>query len=102
MEASATPDRHICGRCNDEFLTEQEYLEHTCQATGTTPTDPAHLGPEFAQVQAAALQRGADAAAEAGDHEQVAKNEAAIADVTASAAPATEPAAPAPDQPAIQ
>lgn len=51
---------HKCGACVDEFLTLKEYLEHPCPATGFTPTQPEHLGPEFLEVQRAALERGLD------------------------------------------
>ena len=49
---------HVCGQCNDEWLTETEYLEHKCPKTGYSPTEAAHLGPDFIAIQAAALGRG--------------------------------------------
>lgn len=53
---------HKCGRCEVEFATDQEYLEHECPETGVTPKDPEHLGEEFKAVQEAALERGAEKA----------------------------------------
>lgn len=100
-----TPDRHICGVCNDEWLTEEEYLAHTCPGTNFTPTDPQHLvnstTPDFIEVSGAALQRGLETAQASGDEAQVAKNQDAIAQLTdeTPAAP-VEPAAP--EQPPIQ
>lgn len=56
--------KHICGICNDEWLTEQEYLEHICPTTQAQPTDPQHLinstTPDFAAISEAAVARGAD------------------------------------------
>lgn len=49
---------HICGQCNKQFTSEEEYLNHTCESTGFTPKDPDHLGPEFLAIQKAALARG--------------------------------------------
>lgn len=49
---------HLCGQCNQQFTSENAYLNHQCNATGFTPTDPAHLGPEFEAIQKAALARG--------------------------------------------
>lgn len=50
--------KHICGVCSDEWLTEEEYLAHVCPGTGFAPTEPEHQGPEFLAVQEAALARG--------------------------------------------
>lgn len=69
--------KHVCGRCNDEWLTEAEYLAHNCTATGFNPTQAEHLGPEFAEVQKAALQRGMDLVDPA-DEVAVAKQQEAI------------------------
>ena len=52
--------KQVCGQCNDEWLTEKEYLAHTCPTTSANPTEAAHQGPEFIAIQAAALQRGLD------------------------------------------
>lgn len=49
---------HKCGQCYKNFETEEAYLAHTCEVTGFTPTDPMHLGEDFALVQQAALERG--------------------------------------------
>lgn len=84
--------KHVCGRCNDEWLTEEEYCNHVCPATSKQPTDPAHLGPEFAAVQQAALERGLEKIHPA-DQEAVAKQQDAIQQV-APVAPEV-PAAPA-------
>lgn len=55
--------KHICGVCNDEWLTEAEYLNHTC-STGFTPAQPEHLinstTPDFAEISQAAVARGAE------------------------------------------
>lgn len=49
--------------CHDEWLTEAEYLNHTCAKTGYTPERPEHLinstTPDFAAIQQAAIERGA-------------------------------------------
>lgn len=50
--------KQVCGECGDEWLTEAEYLAHTCPTTSAKPTEAAHQGPEFVAIQAAALQRG--------------------------------------------
>lgn len=73
-----TTIKHICGRCSDEWLTEQEYLAHTCPTTGFNPTEPDHQGPEFVEVQKAALSRGLDQALSNNDTEQADKNQAAL------------------------
>jgi hypothetical protein len=94
MDPNNTPqehvvNKHICGRCNDEFLTEQEYLDHVCAATGYQPTDPQHHGPEFAAVQKAALERGMEVViANGGDQAQVDRQQAAIEAVTPPETPA--------------
>lgn len=104
-----TPDRHICGVCNDEWLTEEEYLAHTCPGTNFTPTDPQHLvnstTPDFIEVSGAALQRGLETAQASGDEAQVAKNQEAITQLTSDtpeqvANPTPEQVAP--EQPPIQ
>lgn len=51
--------KHICGKCQGEFGSEQEYVEHLCKVTGVQPTNPEHLGPEFQAISQAALARGA-------------------------------------------
>lgn len=71
-------DKHICGKCLDEFLTEQEYLDHKCPITNFTPADPEHHGPEFLAVQAAALERGREQLDIPAD---IAKQDEAIAQV---------------------
>lgn len=60
MADDVTIEKHICGQCNQEFNSEQAYLDHTCPSSGTTPTDPANLGEDFQAVSDAALQRGED------------------------------------------
>jgi hypothetical protein len=56
------PTRQVCGVCHDEWLTEAEYLNHTCPVSGFTPEQPEHLiattTPDFAQIQEAAVERG--------------------------------------------
>jgi hypothetical protein len=51
--------KHICGQCNQEFDTEQKYLDHTCKVTGFTPKDPENLGEGFQVISEVALARGA-------------------------------------------
>lgn len=58
------PTSHRCGQCNDEWLTEAEYLAHACPTTGFNPQQAEHLGADFAAVQTAALERGAERAGE--------------------------------------
>ena len=53
------PEKHVCGQCQEEFETEDQYLDHECPATGFTPRDPEHLGDDFKAVSEAALARGA-------------------------------------------
>lgn len=55
---------NICGQCDQNFSTEQEYLQHTCVKTGHTPQDVEHFGPEFAAISAEAQARGAERAAQ--------------------------------------
>lgn len=69
--------QHICGTCQDKFGTEDQYLSHTC-SDGFTPQQPEHLGPEFLEVQRAALERGKERVVEEGDKTQVAKQDEAI------------------------
>lgn len=53
----------ICGVCHDEWLTNDEYLNHVCPVTGFTPQQPEHLinstTPDFAAISQAAIERGA-------------------------------------------
>jgi hypothetical protein len=49
---------HICGQCGLKTQIEQEYLDHKCSATGFAPTQPEHLGEEFAAVSTEAVKRG--------------------------------------------
>lgn len=49
---------HICGQCNQQFTSEEEYLIHKCATTGFTPKEPDHLGPEFKAISEAAVARG--------------------------------------------
>lgn len=55
-------EKHICGVCEKEFKTEEQYLEHVCEKTDATPADAEHLikstTPNFAEVSKAALKRG--------------------------------------------
>lgn len=100
---------HICGRCNQHFGSEADYIAHTCPETGFTPADPEHQGAEFAEVQKYALERGKERLS---DPAAIAKQEAAIAEVQqtidnpAEEAPALElredpeiPEAPADEKP---
>lgn len=54
--------QHKCGTCQATYLTEQEYLDHVCEASGAKPTDVEHLvkttTPNFAKVAEAAQKRG--------------------------------------------
>ena len=52
------PEKHVCGQCDTEFGTVDEYLDHECENTGFTPRDPEHLGEDFQAVSQAALERG--------------------------------------------
>ncbi len=52
------PEVHCCGKCGGKWKTDAEYLNHKCKITSFKPTDPKHLGPQFAKVQTAALARG--------------------------------------------
>jgi len=56
----ADKQKHICGRCNGEFASEQEYIDHLCPETGFTPKEPEHLGEKFARVSQIAVERGAE------------------------------------------
>lgn len=49
---------HKCGKCDGEFDSEESYVAHACEATGFTPADAEHQGPEFVAVQEAAVARG--------------------------------------------
>jgi hypothetical protein len=92
--------KHICGRCNDEWLTEAEYVAHVCPATNVTPADPAHLGADFLEIQKAALERGKDRLEEPAAIE---RQEAAIAEVEqAIAEPVQETPAPSDDEPIVE
>lgn len=53
--------KHLCGTCNNDFDSEQAYVEHEC-SDGLTPADAKHQGEDFALIQAAALRRGLDKA----------------------------------------
>jgi len=50
-----------CGACKKVFLSDKEYLKHTC-ITGFTPTDVEHFdklsGGRFSKVSASAIKRG--------------------------------------------
>lgn len=81
MADDVTPVVQRCGVCNDEWLTEQEYLNHVCPQTGFTPQQSEHLGPEFTAIQAAALQRGLETLQAQGA--DTSKQESAIAEVSA-------------------
>lgn len=89
-------EKHICGVCNNEFASEEAYVEHTC-TTGFTPAQPEHLGPEFLEVQKSALERGKEAI-EPTDEVQIARQEEAIQTVVAAieSAPVVEEAPQAP------
>lgn len=63
-ENQVVQEQHVCGLCMGIFASVEDYTGHTCASTGFTPADPQHQGPEFAAVQQAALQRGAEAQAE--------------------------------------
>lgn len=53
------PEIHKCAACNQEFSTEDQYLDHVCPSTGFTPRDPENLGEDFKAISEAALERGA-------------------------------------------
>lgn len=48
----------VCGQCQKEFKDEAAYLDHVCETTGFKPSNPEHLGPDFAAASEAALKRG--------------------------------------------
>lgn len=51
----------ICGPCGMGFNTREEYLDHTCGATGHKVTEMEHhiaLDPNYAAISEAALKRG--------------------------------------------
>jgi hypothetical protein len=78
-----TAEKHRCGVCNDEWLTEGEYNAHVCPQTQHTPQEAEHLiastDPGFADVQKAALERGLESIqAQGATPEQVAVQEEAI------------------------
>lgn len=68
MENQA-PDKHICGLCHDEWLTEDEYNNHVCPSSGQPANTIEHLvattTPDFEAISQAALERGAQDAQEA-------------------------------------
>jgi hypothetical protein len=71
--------KHVCGQCNDEWLTDAEYLAHTCPKSGFAPTAPENLGAEFIDIQRSALERGLETIkADGADPIQVAVQEEAI------------------------
>ena len=47
----------ICSVCNGQFENVEAYCNHTC-TTGFTPTQPEHLGSEFALISQTAIARG--------------------------------------------
>lgn len=49
---------HICGQCKQEFETEVDYLNHTCNSSGFKPTQIENLGEAFMAASVAALARG--------------------------------------------
>lgn len=50
---------HKCAACTNTFDSEEQYIAHTC-SDGVAPTDPTHaMGEKYAQIQNAALTRGA-------------------------------------------
>ena len=51
--------KHVCSPCGGAFKDGKGYLDHVCPKSKFKPTDPRHLGPAFAKVQAAAVARGA-------------------------------------------
>lgn len=48
----------ICGKCEKEYKTQNGYLNHTCDVTGFTPTEPEHQGEQFVRQSIAAHKRG--------------------------------------------
>lgn len=87
----------VCGKCNQQFKSTEDYVGHPCSATGFTPRQPEHLGREFLEVSKAALERGMERLEDTADK---VIQEAAISDVDQklSEIPAEEkPAISAPD-----
>jgi hypothetical protein len=52
------PQKHVCGQCLDEWLSENEYLSHICPILGVAPTEADAMGPDALAIQKAALERG--------------------------------------------
>jgi len=48
----------ICGKCLQEFKSDEDYASHVCEVSGLTPLDPEHLGEHFLKIQEKALERG--------------------------------------------
>lgn len=49
-----------CGQCGLGFNTAEEELDHVCEVTGVKPTEPESMGPNWKEIQEAALARGAE------------------------------------------
>lgn len=49
---------HVCGQCQLQFETENEYLTHVCSELSVCPTDPRAMGADYEAIQQAALTRG--------------------------------------------
>lgn len=77
-QAAAEPSKQVCGLCNDEFLTFDEFVAHVCPVTNNTPAHVSFMGEDGAAIQAAALQRGLEVAVDSGDQAQADKQQAAI------------------------
>lgn len=97
--------KHVCGVCHDEWLTEEEYLNHVCPQTSATPQQAEHLinstTPEFASIATAALERGAEVAQANGDEVQVARNQEAIEQLNGTPEVQSVVEQPTQDQPTI-
>lgn len=50
--------KHACSSCENEFDSEDAYLNHTCEVTGFQPTKPQHHGEQFVRQSIEALKRG--------------------------------------------
>ncbi len=61
-QLKAMNQTHKCGVCEKVFGSEQEYLDHVCEKSGSKPTEIEHLvkttTPNFEKVAEAALKRG--------------------------------------------
>lgn len=51
-------EKLVCGSCLEVQKSRKAYLDHVCEATGFTPTEPKHFGKHFEKIQLSAINRG--------------------------------------------